>query len=97
MRGALGDQPAALAGEAALVLDGGVGHAQHRAAPALAAVPGDERVEDALDVDAVALAPARAALGLQRARIDDQALDARGDQRAVQPEAFITRLVAAAD
>src|ERR1043166_9347445 len=93
---ALGDEPAALAGQAALVLEGRLGHTHHRAAPALAAIPGDQGVEDGLDVEAVALAPARARLALQRARIDDQALDPGGGEDPVQPEALVTCLVAAA-
>ena len=61
---------------------------------ALAATPGDQRVKQFLDIDAVGLHPARPAVDLQAGRLHDQTLDAALLEEPRQPEAVIARLIA---
>jgi hypothetical protein len=61
---------------------------------ALAAAPGDQRVQLFLDIDAVGLDPARLAVDLQAGRFHDQTLDAALLEEACQPKAVVARLIA---
>jgi hypothetical protein len=94
MTGLLMDQAFALAAGAPGILGRGLGNVDHGAQPALAAIPGGCGSQDRLDVDRIGLFAPGAAVDLQRARIDNLALDPGGDQPPVQPEAFVTSLVA---
>jgi hypothetical protein len=94
--GLLPDQALALAAGAPGILGGDVGHADHGAQPALAALPGEEGAQDCLDIDDIRLLAPGAAIDLQRTRVDDIALEAGGREPPVQPEALVTGLVARA-
>jgi hypothetical protein len=57
----------------------------------------NEHTQELGDVDGVALGAAGAALDLDGGRIDDQVVDAAGDEEAMEPEAVAAGLVAGAD
>ena len=60
----------------------------------LAAAPGDQRMKNTLDIDAVGLHPPRPAVDLQAGRLHDQTLDATLLEEPRQPEAVVAGLVA---
>ncbi len=61
---------------------------------ALAATPGDRRVQQVLDIDAVGLHPPRPAVDPQAGRLHDRTFDATVLEEARQPEAVVAGLVA---
>ena len=87
------NQTLALAAGAPGVLGSGVGRADHGAQPALATIPGHQGAQDRLDVDGIGLFAPSATVDLQRARVDNRAFDASGQEPSMQPEAFVAGLV----
>ena len=60
----------------------------------LTPAPGDQRMKDTLDIDAVRLHPPRSAIDPQAGRFHHQARDAPLLEEASQPEAVVAGLVA---
>jgi hypothetical protein len=61
---------------------------------ALTAAPGDQRVQQLLDIDAVGLHPTGAPIDLQTGEIHDPTVNAPQLEEARQPEAIVACLIA---
>ncbi len=81
------DEPGPLAAQAALALSLRAGRHHHRAHPLLAARMGDERAQQGLAVDLVALGAPMTPRHRNRGRINDVARKAVLTEQPVQPEA----------
>ena len=90
----LADQPVPFAVRATKVFLLDAWNDHHGADVTLTAAPGDQRVKQGLDIDAIGLHPACPAVDLQAGWLHDETVNATLLEEARQPKSVIARLVA---
>jgi hypothetical protein len=92
VRRSLAEQTFAFTVRAAEILLLDARYQHHGTDVTLAAAPGDQRIQQFLDIDTVGLDPASLAVDLQAGRLHDQTLDAALLEESCQPKPVVARL-----